>query len=109
MVEGRGRAGFALEPHAPVRIVGDGRRQDFEGHAAIETRVDREYTSPMAPAARAATISYCPRRVPGAIPIALDYSPASSPTGRVLLVLIVLSQLRSTTSDSFRRAAEPYL
>jgi hypothetical protein len=64
MIQGGERSGFALEARHALGIGHEQLGQDFDRDLAIELRVPRANTSPMAPAPRAPRISYGPTLVP---------------------------------------------
>src|SRR5438094_10662108 len=67
MIELGDRFRFALEANFELRVLRDFRRQDLDGHAAIEPRVPSPPHLPIPPAPSGATTSYGPRRVPVAM------------------------------------------
>jgi hypothetical protein len=74
MVQGGQHFGLALEPGEAVGILRDGFRQDLDGDGSFQAGVGGANTSPMPPSPRRLTISWVPRRAPGASGTRLRYA-----------------------------------
>ena len=75
MVQRGEHFGFALEPGEALGILRDRLRQDLDRDVRASGSVSvARYTSPMPPAPRRLTISWVPRRAPGASGTRLRYA-----------------------------------
>jgi hypothetical protein len=66
MIQRGERLRFALEAREAVGVMGERVGENLDGNVPVEPRIARAKDSPIPPAPIAATISYDPRRAPGA-------------------------------------------